>query len=1251
MTVGLQSGNAAVSATDVSIASYGTALTVTRTFNSLEPTKSSIFGPGWTSSIIGGVTSPWTQLTDSGSYVVVDNEDGSNDTFLQGTSNGATVSWTPQGTTAGSGLVLTENTASKTFTLADSSGAITQFAATDNTGDYSPTTVTVPGDTSSAGFIYDTTSSDATYGDPLLMVAPDGASSEVSTTACPYPASASTWTAGCRGLEFTYNSAGDVSNIDFVYTDNSGAFHDVTVADYSYDSTARLTSEWDPRLATSLVTSYTYDENPGDPDVGRITQITPAQASGSGALAPWTLTYDDTAGDVNYGKILTVSRAHAAGYGGGTATTTIDYSVPLTTAGGGPLDMDAATVANWGQTDVPASAVAIFPPEHVPSSSTPTVSDYQYAQIDYYDANGREVNTASYVNGAWAVSTTQYDAYGNTISTLSAADRATALASGDSAGTASELSTVNIYACDDFGTVGTCTNSDQDYQVLTDTYGPAHTAEVDGITQTIRTHTSYNYDAGAPGSDSRSDGSPYMLVTSQTESASIGASVPGNGTADARMTTYTYGNTSTDIGWTLSQPLTTITDPSGLDLVSTSVFNTNSNLYNGANLPTGSYMPSSTSGGGSGDTETVYYTAGSNPVAAVCGNKPEWANLTCQTGPAAQPGTTGLPNLPVTTYTYDDYLNVVTKTETYASTGSRVTTTSYDSAERPYTQSVTVTGSGMGTVIPETKTVYSAASGQPTDIQTLDPSGNVTADINTSYDDFGNTLTYTDASGNVTSYTYDIDSRVTTREDGEGTATFSYTGAVEAPAQITDSQAGTFTATYNPDGNLATETYPGGTTATYTYDGTGMPVTLQYTNSNWATPLTDSVIPDAHGDWASETILNASRAYSYDAADRLTSVQDTVNSQCTTRAYSYDADSNRTSLLTFAPDTDGSCQTSSGTTTSWTYDSADRITSTGYTYDTQGDITTTPSADANGSGNLTATYYANDMLASQTQNGATIAWALDPTQGRFGSYTQNGITYTNHYSDTSNNPSWVSGSDGSWTRDVTDFYGRLAAEITPSGVTLELPDLHGDIMATVTGSAGSPSTYLYTEFGTPEDGAPGNHGWLGGNQISNDALGGQLLMGARAYNPATGRFAQTDPVPGGSANAYDYGLQNPVTNDDLTGKTWEYRGAVTYWLTGWEDIAGGLGEFWRNAPYDYINSVLGIAGLWIVRLSIKWIQMRFRLIILLFQWNRSHSWASVSILAIYSKASFTVKFAWLSLFSFTLGPWVVYEEALGVSYW
>ena len=79
------------------------------------------------------------------------------------------------------------------------------------------------------------------------------------------------------------------------------------------------------------------------------------------------------------------------------------------------------------------------------------------------------------------------------------------------------------------------------------------------------------------------------------------------------------------------------------------------------------------------------------------------------------------------------------------------------------------------------------------------------------------------------------------------------------------------------------------------------------------------------------------------------------------------------------------------------------------------------------------------------------------------------------------------------------------------------------------------------EFGNPISlggGAPsssGRYGWLGGFQRSGEALGGVILMGVRLYQPATGRFMSVDPVPGGSASAYDYCAADPVNCTDLGG--------------------------------------------------------------------------------------------------------------------
>lgn len=1139
VTIGLQSGNASVSAGDVSIAGFGSGLGVTRTFNSLAPTVRSLFGPGWTTSLpVMGTSAMWSSLTDATSYVGLARTDGSKLTFATaGTDGTGLTTYTPQGPAATAGLTLTKK--SGVFTLTDTSGIVTTFAtpAGGTAGTYLPTGVTQAGG-DSTGYVYDSTVGDPGYGKPVLVVAPDadapaGASP---TSSCPNPPAASTWDAGCRALKLSYDATtGNVSEIAFVTSDGS-TLTQTPVADYTYDATGRLTYEWDPRISTPLKTMYTYDETATDSDYGRITAIHPAQdrAQPSDVLQPWTLSYDDTPGDADFGKVVSVTRTHNAANGGGTARNVIAYSVPLTTAAGGPLTMDAATTATWGQHDTPVSAVAVFPPDHAPITSPP--SDWTYAQILYYDADGRQVNEAGYDNG-WNVTTTEYDQYGNDVRDLSAANRATALAAGTTSATvAGQLDTESFYSADG--------------SELLDTYGPAHEAMAGGTLQTVRTHTHDVYDEGAPGGDKDANGNPYQLKTSETVTASLGSTAPGSSDSDARTTQYLYSNGTDTTGWTLHTPLQTVTDPGTghLALTSTTVYNENSSLYGGEFLPVERRLPGNTGGGGAGTTRTVYYTAGTNGTDSACGNKPAWADLVCKTEPAAQPGTSGLASLPVTTYTYNVYLQPLTKTETYTaadgSTATRTTTTSYDAAGRTTGSAVSTTGPGMGSAVAPTRTVYSSTTGLPTDLQSLDASGSATADLATSYDDFGDPSSYTDANGRVTNYTYDLAERVVGRSDNGDTTTYVYNGGSVHDGSltgVTDAHAGTFGAGYDEDGNLVTETYPGGTTATYTFDATGTATSLTYTNSGWSGSLTDSVQTNDAGDWTNRSELSTSKTYSYDAADRLSAVADRQSGQCTTRAYGYDADSNRTNLTTSPPNPDGTCQTGTGTAVNHAYDASDRITDAGYTYDTLGDITTTPSADAGGSGDLTAGYYANGMLASQSQAGGTSSWTLDPTGTRVStSVASSGITFTHDYANQSDRPDLITASNGAWTRNVQGPDGRLAATVTASGVSLQLMDLHGDLMATEDLSSNSvTSTYTYTEFGLVEAGPAASYGWAAGAQRESTGQAGQILMGVRGYNPYLGRFDQRDPVPGGSANAYDFADQNPVNNSDNSGR-WTY---------------------------------------------------------------------------------------------------------------
>jgi RHS repeat-associated protein len=1143
VTVGLQSGNAALSQSDVSIKSFGADLTVDRTFNSLAPGVASIFGPGWTMSIASNAATSWNSIIDDGSYAVLTGADSTSYTFSAGATTGGVTSYTGDGAAVTGGLSLSKNGSSNTFTLEDTSNDTTVFTASASDDDrYQPSTVAVPGTSSTAGYVYNA------LGAPLLVVAPAAATNSPATNVCPSPASASTWnTPGCRGLAFAYNSSGDVTQITFDYTDNGGTFHSTAVADYSYDSSGRLVSEWDPRLATPLVTTYTYDETSGDADNGRLVTVSPAQASGSGALAPWTLTYDDTSGSSDFGKLVKVARTHNTANGAASAVTTIDYETALTIATGGPIDIDPATAATWAQGDVPASAVAVWSPTHVPAS-TPSAADYQYAQIDYYDAEGREVDTAQYVNGSWAVATTQYDTYGNVVRELTAANRAAALASASPAATAQALETFDLYGCDNFGTVGACTSADQSDAVVTDTYGPAHSVDVDGILESARTHTAFGYDAGAPSGDTNSSGNPYMLQTSKTVSASVGTSIPGSSTVDPRTTQYLFSDSvNANLGWTLGAPLQVVTDPGALAITSTTVYNQSSSLYGGDNLETDVYQPATTSGGTAADTQMVYYTAGANSQNAACGNRPEWADLLCTSGPAAQPTDTS--SIPTTTYTYNDYLDNLATTKTYGTTGTETVTLAYDAADRPLTTTTTVSGTGMGAAVPQTKELYSTTTGVNTGTETLDASGDVATTTARTYDDFGNSLTYTDATGNVASYTYDIADRPVSLNDGNGTDTYTYSPGSQIVSE-NDSEAGTFTATYDPDGTLLTEKYPDGTVGTYTVDATGTATAVTYANNNWTAPLTDSITANAQGDWTSESSPGAQKTYAYDSDDRLTGVTDTATGSCVARGYTYDSDSNRTSQTIYDADSTGDCQTATAASTEhYTFDAADRLDSSAangttgtYGYDTQGDVTDTPSVDAGGSGDLTATYFANGQLQSQTKNASTTTWTLDPDQDRYATWTDGtGTTYTNHYADDSDNTTWTQYGAGSWTRNVQGPDGNLTAEVTTGGVvSFELTDLHGDVMATVdpTSDVGPSATYAYTEFGQSEGATPTSaYGYLGGDDRSSAALGGTILMGARVYSPENGRFDEVDPVAGGSANAYDYVAQNPITQVDLCGQS------------------------------------------------------------------------------------------------------------------
>ncbi len=557
------------------------------------------------------------------------------------------------------------------------------------------------------------------------------------------------------------------------------------------------------------------------------------------------------------------------------------------------------------------------------------------------------------------------------------------------------------------------------------------------------------------------------------------------------------------------------------------------------------------------NTQTIYYTTAANSKYFKCGEHPEWANMVCQTQPAEQPTTSGLPGLPVTTYTYNMYgeptqvKSEVTKAG--GGTATRTITTKYDEAGRPET---TETTSTVGTALPKVTDKYSAKTGALIEQNTS------TESLKGEYNTLGQLTSYTDADGNISTYEYEKEKgyRLKKMSDGKGTQTYEYdetTGNVKELKDTEGANTLTFTATYDVEGNMASETYPNAMSANYTRNTAGETTGVEYVKTAHCaktcpeTWYSDVAVPSIHGQWITQQSTQAAQSYTYDEAGRLTQVLDNqAGKGCITRIYAYEEEGNRTSLITRPPATGGVCATEGGETQNHTYDPANRLLDTGTEYDSFGNTTKLPAADAGGTA-LTSTFYQNNELASQTQGTQTIGDELDP-DGRTSEIVSTGkivATEVQHYaSPESRTPAWTGELSGNYTRYITGIGGTLVAiRHNNEKAALQLPNLHGDIIATAhdeeTATTLESTITEASEYGVPATEAPPKYSWLGSREIPTTLPSGTMAMGVRSYIPQLGRYLQTDPRPGGSENQYTYVYGDPVNTTDLSGE-WTFEAAA-----------------------------------------------------------------------------------------------------------
>ncbi|MBD0737047.1 hypothetical protein BGM09_28305 [Streptomyces sp. CBMA29] len=1158
-SVNALTGDYGVGAQDVS--AFGQVFS--RTLSSRQPTAGSdaegqtpILGPQW----VSGVAAPasdwdYVRQTSATSVAVVDSSGIA--TGFTATSAGG---WKPE---PGAEKLILTGSLTGSFKLTDGQGATTTFAKVDPSAKtwQMATSYLATSDSTSTVVSEKVAVGGKTLARPKYLVAPTSAVTAATCASTPA-------TKGCRLVEFVYATsttatstslgdfAGQLREVRLWSTGPGAAAATSKSAQmYQYDSTGYLRQTWNPQVTPSLFTKYSYDAS------GRLATLTPP-----GEL-PWTFTYGKAgnAATAGSGMLLAASRPTLQAGSqdqpdGGKAVTSLVYDVPLT-GSTAPLAMGASTVATWGQTDVPTDATAVFPADQVPAShdgASLSSGSYARASLTYTDASGREVNDAA---PGGHLTTTEYDHLGNPVRELSASNRELALATSGAgfdeltalgisemspADRAGRLSTVHVYAVDGGREL--------------EEYGPLHHATLTGVLKAgaggtdlpagsqvaVRRHTLTAYDEDRP-----TDGSATVsdLPTTVTTGAYVD-SYPAD--ADVRVTATRYD-------WTKGLPTSTIQDPDGQKITTSTTYDTQGRAIK-------AIQPRS-NGSDASTTVTTYYSASGS---GACNGRPEWADMVCSIGPAAAitGGGTNPTQRPTKTLEYD-WAGQVTKTTETANGVTRTTTSTYDSAERPVRVSVT---GGVGTAVADIATTYDTTTGRP--IATTSGSKTVTR----TYDTLGRAITYDDGMGNTTRTTYDaLDRPLQMADSAPSTTTFAYDTSKD-PRGIetsrTDSVAGTFSADYNADGDLTTEHLPGGYTMTVTHDETQAPVAKLYTRDSDGTVVaSDTVEQSAQG----QTVVHngtdgdtAAQQYAYDSVGRLIGTDDnSSDGTCTRRTYGFDADSNRIRLAVSNSAPGDPCSSSGAVSTSATYDSSDRLSTAGTAYDAFGRTT----AQATG---VTFDYYTTDLIHQETTASARQTWSLD-SGGRLASWTtetkntdgtwSTTTTTTSHYAGDGDSPAWVvQGADGTVTRSVEGLDGGLEATTGATGATtLQLTTLHGDISVQLPLDALQPVTVSRTdEYGNPKvDSVTSRYGWLGRYQRAYDNADGNIVMGMRVYSPVQGRFLSADPVAGGSCNPYEYGCGDPVNNIDASGTACRYYNKTYYIREG--SVRAKIAEFKLHA--------------------------------------------------------------------------------------
>jgi RHS repeat-associated protein len=476
------------------------------------------------------------------------------------------------------------------------------------------------------------------------------------------------------------------------------------------------------------------------------------------------------------------------------------------------------------------------------------------------------------------------------------------------------------------------------------------------------------------------------------------------------------------------------------------------------------------------------------------------------------------PDTGTTANTYDSAGNLATSTDARGA----VTTYGYDALNR-----VTSVAYSLGGATDQTLAfTYDVGTD---DKGHLTGASDANHALSWSYDPLGRVISKSQTVASVTKsvgYAYSAGDLTTLTTPSGQTVTYGYNGNHQVTSMSVNGTTVLNGATYEPLGPVSGWTWGNSTTVTRSYDGDGNITqissnglqTLSYDNASRISGITNTAAGSSN--WT----------YGYDTLDRLTSGGNGTIS----RGWTYDANGNRLTEAGTSPSTYSISATSNQITgitgalaRTYAYDAAGHTT--GYagmtaTYNNAGRLQTV----TNGSVTETLVYNAlGQRIATSGGPAGTVLYWYDEQGHLLGEYDASGTLIE----------------ETVWLGDIP------VATLRPSGSGVAIYYVHTDQLNTprqVTRPADNAQlwTWFSDPFGTDAANAnPAAAGTFGYNlRFPGQTFDGQVGLhsnGARDYDPAVGRYIESDPLglDGGSSSLYGYADGDPISAIDPTGES------------------------------------------------------------------------------------------------------------------